>query len=382
MIAIVKLSNILGLDGYFGILFVSAFFVNLAGVFTFLSVYHITKSTRISIFSWVIFTLWVGLSPWISIPYTDTYSILFPILAFYLYVSKKPKNSGIRWLFIGLLCIYGSTMKQTVIIVLVAIIIVELVNAIAQKNKKVWKSLLLSFVMILISTLPVLMISSFSKDIVGLELNPEADFTVYHLVMMGLNEETNGVYSQSDVEFSASFSTIEERNAKNLEVIQQRLKNYGFFGYLKFLADKGLVIFTDGTFAWGVEGGFYNIIPERTNEFALFLKDIYYHEGDYYPLFTIVHQILWFVTLLFLPAAGFLTKKPDQIKTTLLLSIIGFILAILMFEARARYIFHFAPFFVMAASIGLHEVAKKLIDNPGGQALEDLESPWVGGAKR
>ena len=374
MVGIVKLSNLLGIDGYFGILFVSALFVNLAGVFTFLSTYHITKSTKFSIFSWIFFTLWVGLSPWISIPYTDTYSILFPILAFYLYVSRKPEEkSGIRWFFIGLLCIYGSTIKQTVIIVLVAIIIVEVVNAITQKEKKTWKNLLFSFAIILISIVPVLIYSSVSEEILGIELDPEADFSIYHLAMMGLNAETNGVFSQSDVDFSASFSTIEERNSKNLEVIQQRLSEYGFFGYLQFLAKKSLVIFTDGTFAWGVEGNFYKTIPDRTGGFALLLKDIYYNDGAIYPLVKTIQQILWFVVLLFTSSMGILTKKPDRNKTTLLLTIVGLIIGILLFEARARYIFHYSPFFVLAASIGLHEVTKKLIDHPSEQSVEELQ---------
>lgn len=369
MVGIVKLSNLLGIDGYFGTLFVSALFVNLAGVFTFLCTYHITKSTKFSIFSWIIFTLWVGLSPWISIPYTDTYSILFPILAFYLYVSRKPEEkSGIRWFFIGLLCIYGSTIKQTVIIVLVAIIIVELLNALAQKDKKIWINLIFSFAMILLSVVPVLIIKSYSKDVIGIELNDEEDFSVYHLAMMGLNEETNGVFSQDDVDFSASFMTIEERNSKNLEVIQQRLNDYGFFGYLKFLAKKTLVIFSDGSFAWGVEGNFYQIIPERTNRFALFLQDVYYNVGTHNQLFMTLEQILWFVVLLFLPLMSMMKQKPDRNEITLMLIVLGFIFGILLFEARARYVYHFSTFFVLGASIGLGKVIEKLTSKTNSQS--------------
>lgn len=370
MVGIVKLSNLLGIDGYFGILFVSALFVNLAGVFTFLSTYHITKNTKISIFSWFIFTLWVGLSPWISIPYTDTYSILYPILAFYLYVSRKPEEkSGIRWFFIGLLCIYGSTIKQTVIIILVAIIIVELLNAFAQKDKKIWINLIFSFAMILLSVVPVLIIKSYSKDVIGIELNDKEDFSVYHLAMMGLNEETNGVFSQDDVDFSASFMTIEERNSKNLEVIQQRLNDYGFFGYLKFLAKKALVIFSDGSFAWGVEGNFYHTIPERTNRFALFLRDIYYNDGTHNQLFMTLEQILWFVVLLLLPLMSMMKQKPNGNEVTLMLIVLGFIFGILLFEARARYVYHFSTFFVLGASIGLGKVTEKLTSKTNSQAL-------------
>lgn len=366
MVVVAKISNFIGLNEYIGILTVNILLVNLAGFFTFLCAYKLTSSIKHSIFSWIMFTLLVSVSPWISIPYSDTYSILFPILAYYLYISMKPKAKiDSRWFFIGLLCFYGATIKQTVIIVLIAIIIVELLRTIVQTDNHKWARLLGIVVIVFLSVFPVLLISSFSKGLLGVEINNEEDFSIFHLAMMGLNEDTNGVFSQDDIDFSASFKTIEERNTNNIEVIKQRLRDFGFFGYLKFLAKKILVVFSDGSFAWGVEGNFYQTIPERFSQLSSTLKAIYYNDGANNLLLITIEQILWFVVLLFLTAMGILTKKPGGNKIVLMLIIIGIVSALMLFEARARYLYHLSSFFVLGASIGLHLITEKTIKSRG-----------------
>jgi hypothetical protein len=361
MVVIVKMFSFFGLDGYSGILIVSALFVNLAGMFTFLCTYRITHSINHSVFSWIVFALLVALSPWISIPYSDTYSILFPILAFYLYVSIKPETKfSIRWFWIGLVCFFGYTIKPTVIIVLVAIIIVESWKALLINNKKIWINLLFSFILITLSVFPVLIINSYSNELLGVELNNEEKFSMYHLAMMGLNADTIGVYSQDDVNSSASFKTVEGRNNANIEIIEQRIKSFGLIGYLKFLGKKALVNFSDGSFAWSIEGTFYQTVPERSSGFAMFLKNLYYSDGTHHSLFLTFEQMLWFIVLLLLSAMNILGKKFDNNKTTLMLVIIGFIAAVMIFEARARYAYHVSPFFIVGASIGLSCINEKI----------------------
>ena len=366
MVVVAKTSRLIGLNEYIGILTVNILLVNLAGFFTFLCAYKLTRSIKHAIFAWVMFTLLIGLSPWISIPYSDTYSILFPILAYYLYLSRNPKKKiDSRWFFIGFLCFYGATIKQTVVIVLIAIIIVELLRTIIQTEHRKWVRLSSIVVIISLSVFPVFLINSFSKGLLAVELNTEEDFSIYHLAMMGLNEDTNGVFSQDDIDFSASFKTVEERNANNIEVIKQRLRDFGFFGYLKFLAKKTLVVFSDGSFAWGVEGNFYQTVPERFSRFSSILKAIYYNDGANHLLFITIEQVLWFVVLIFLTALGILTKKPDPNKLVLMLIITGIVSALMLFEARARYLYHFSPFFVLGASIGLHLITEKTIKSRG-----------------
>lgn len=378
MLVIAKISKAVGVNEYLGILFVNVLFVNLAGVFTYLSTYKITNSIKISKFAWLLFTLLVALSAWISVPYADTFSILLPILIYYLYITIKPdKKMDLKWFFIGFLGFYGATIRKTVLVVLIAIIVVELLKAFAPMDKKKWVNFLLSLVLIGLSIFPVLAISSLSDDLLGIEINDEESFSIYHLAMMGLNGETNGVFSQDDVDFSASFKTAEERNEKNLEVIEKRLSNFKFFGYLKFLGEKVLVIFSDGSFAWGVEGDFYQSIPERSSRVSMFLKEIYYNGGSLNPLLKTFQQILWFVIFLLLTLMGILGKQPESNRTVIMLAIIGLVFALLIFEARARYLYHYTPFFVLGASIGLGMISEK-VNHKGSGLISVTEEKQTG----
>lgn len=71
-------------------------------------------------------------------------------------------------------------------------------------------------------------------------------------------------------------------------------------------------------------------------------------------------QALWFVVLLLLPLMGFLGKQPESNRTILMLAIIGLVIALLIFEARARYIYHYTPILVLGTSIGLGMISKKV----------------------
>jgi len=55
-------------------------------------------------------------------------------------------------------------------------------------------------------------------------------------------------------------------------------------------------------------------------------------------------------------------------EVTLMLIVLGFVFGILLFEARARYVYHFSTFFVLGASIGLGKVTEKLTSKMSSQS--------------
>lgn len=357
MVCIVKFAVWLGIDGYVGILIVSALLVNLAGAFTFLNTYIITQRLKYAIFSWCIFVLLVGLSPWISIPYSDTFSILFPALTYYLYLSMKPeKNNWVRWGLIGLLSLFGYTIKPTAIIVLIAIVFLEFWKLITKVSKKKFFNFLFSLMMIALSVFPVYLINITSRNLLEIKLDKERQTTIFHLAMMGLNVEKDGAYSKQDVLFSMSFDTIQKRNAANIQIIKERLSDFGVIGYLKFLGRKILVNFSDGSFDWGGEGNFYQEIPERKSGFASLLQNIYYQDGKYNLQFLTIVQIIWFIVLILSCAMIFSNKTLQYKNTIIMIVIIGIVSVVLLFEARARYLYSYSPFIILSAAVGLYQV--------------------------
>jgi hypothetical protein len=357
LLVIEKLFSHFGSNGYFGWLMVSNLLVNLAGVFTFLSTYNITHKASYAAISWIIYALLVGLSPWISIPYSDTYSILFPILAFYLYLSRKPNGKNYaRWFLIGFFCFLGYTIKPTAIIVLIAILVIEFWKVFTRFDKEIILKKLVSFILIVAASLPVFLISLFSRNLLGIVVDKNQEFTLYHYAVMGLNKNTDGIYSNADVAFSRSFSTVKDRNDANIAVIKERLSDFGLFGYIKFLARKALVNFSDGTFCWTCEGTFFYKIIERGGKITTFVRDLYYPDGKYRLLFSTGVQVLWFVALILLAGIGLLFKNPEYKSVGVILIILGISSFVMLFEARARQLYSFLTFFMVGAGIGANSI--------------------------
>jgi hypothetical protein len=360
-----KLFNFFNLYYYSGWLLGSIFAVNAAGIFTFLCTNIITKNVKYAILSWLFFSSLVALSPWISIPYTDTYVIFFTILTFFLYISLNPlKENLLRWFFIGFCGFLGYLIKPTAIIVIISIIITEILKLTSYKKKiksDIYQSLI-PFLLIILSIIPAFLVNRYFLDITKIDTDKNQKFGILHYAMIGQNPETNGIYSDDDVKFSASFSTLRERNEANIKIIKQRFSNFGLFGYFEFLGRKALVNFSDGTFAWGVEGNFIYQKINRRNIISTFLRDIYYPNGEYYNIFTLIAQILWLVVLIMLLGLGLLWKNPDDKSIALLISLLGISLFVMIFEARARYLYSFTPFFMIGLGISLQRL-RNFIDS-------------------
>lgn len=354
---ILRFSAFLGLGNvYVGLLFVNVLIVNLSGLFMTLSVYEITKKASLAFVSWGIFLILGSLSPWIVIPYTDTLSMLFPILAFYLYLKNKPDGLNlIRWFFIVLLTTFGGLIKPQAYIVLIAIILIELYRLLTSSgNNRIPQVLAILLCLYFGANL------SYAIDVnirlsVDFNLLYGRAFTYSHYLMMGLNPDTYGVYNVDDTDLSYATGTVEERQAMNFRVIKERLEDFGFLGLLEFEQKKLVVNFNDGTFAWGEEGGFYVQTFDPMTPASDFLRNIYYHSGDTFEVFTIFMQSIWIFVLLMMTGVFIKPRFSEDKRNVLITTLIGIVFFVQLFEARARYVFAYLPFFVICATLGLSE---------------------------
>jgi hypothetical protein len=350
---IYKVCARLGMDGYIGCLILGALMVNLAGLFTSLCTLHITRKPGYSLLSWILFILLVEFSPWISIPYSDTYSIFFPIFVFYLYITKSSETKlDIRYFFIGLFSFIGAAIKPTVLIVLIAIALLEVWHLALNLSRKALVVKLFSFGLIAMAIIPVMSLTSYLRPHLSFLLDPNKKFGMYHYVMIGLNSETDGGYTESGVAFSESFPTVKERNQANVSAIQVKLNEYGLPGLINHLSRKAMVNFADGSFAWSIEGTFYVKIPEREGPLVDFLRNWFYQSGSNYSVFFTIVQLFWFMVLI-LCAANRLDRATSQTGSGLIfLTLLGLFAFVMLFEARARYLFNFSPYFLIGAVLG------------------------------
>ena len=317
--------------------------------------------TKSEAFSWMVagaYAVFAGLSPWLMIPYTDSFSLIVPVLILWLY-QRWGDRKPLAWLGIGLLSGIGYLIKPQTVIVTIALVIIEGAKLVARRSLK---SLALRLGSMLLSA--ALMVGPFFDAVVkasGFELDAQLNIGALHFAMMGLNRETNGGFSAEDEHITLAALDKAGRTEIQLQEIRRRLEAFGPQGLLEHLKKKMLTNYADGTFAWGMEGQFFDqLIEDKHPVISPLLKRwIYPDEDGNFSGFATVQQCIWLALLLggLLSLATYGAMKQDDAQVGLLLvmllSVIGLTAFELIFEARARYLFTYAPVYILLGIGGL-----------------------------
>lgn len=327
-------------------------------VFTSYLVYKIARkflSFNGAICTWAIYLLYIALSPWTTIFYSDSLGLLFPTLLFYLYIRESSSKvfNIIRWPIIYGLGAIAYRIKPQTFIILIAISIIHLclrAHFFVIDIKVAFTSFLLFIILLQVPNVQV--------RTLNIQLDAEGSFGPQHFFMMGLNPETKGVYSEDDYLFTLSYSTKAERSSADIARAKERLKSYSINGYLHLLHDKILITYADGTFAWGAEGSFWNeIFPEPNTSISYRVRSLYYPDGNHRKEWATYSQVFWLTILFFSTFSALALKSHHRIDIAILqLSTIGLFFFEMLFEVRARYIYTYAPIFLILAAIGVKSI--------------------------
>lgn len=352
-----SISSIAGSNDLIILVVINCFISSLTGILLYKCVERLTN-IHWAVFSWILYVFLIGLSPWLVITYSDSLALFLPILIYFIYTSYfYDKFIVLKWGLIGILSFLGYYIKPQVIIILIAIMITE-----------IWKSLhatlrekMYTFGIVCILGISFILSGSINQMIgqnAGFATNEEDVLGWSHFVMMGLNDERDGVYSDEDVAYSVSFHTSSERKAANLAEIKNRLNNFGVLKYLNFLSRKTLVNYGDGTFAWSEEGGFYmETYEDKDLRISPLLKSFYYYDGNNYKITSTLQQALWVAIIISMLGLIFIDKlKPDYRLLVLMLALIGLTMFELIFEARARYLYIYSPIYIALSVVGLKNI--------------------------
>ncbi|HET6785736.1 MAG TPA: hypothetical protein VFH18_06910 [Erysipelotrichaceae bacterium] len=355
---IMKFFHQLGIANYyFGTVVFSVLSVNLSGLFLALNLNKLIKNKIVVFIGFGLFTILCSISPWITIPYSDTLMMLFPSIALFVYLHLKGNYWDILyWTVIFTSVFIGSLIKPQSLIMGIAIVLFEFVI----KRKVTIKQEFIRFVIItFVGIITFISTNAIQKTLVELgqfKQNPELAFTIPHYLMVGLNLESYGTYTSEDAEISYGQFTIVDRETKNWEVIQSRVNYLNENGWINFLVNKAVINFNDGSFAWGMEGDFYQKLFDRDSSIAETLRNYYYHDGSYFDYFLLLKQFVW-ISIIILMCMQILIKDKEDEVYLLYIICIGIILFNMIFEARARYLFAFIPYFIMVASFTLDKLS-------------------------
>lgn len=300
----------------------------------------------------------VGLSPWVTIPYSDALGLVFPALLLHLYTlaPQQPGKRLAKWVGIGFFAGLAYGIKPQSFLLFIAIVLAELFYC---KKETLRRSVLPALAAVL-AMAAALAAPKAMLRIMHLNLDPEAKIGVAHFLMMGANPDTYGCYSTEDYAFSESFSTKSERDSADLARYAQRMQDYGLGGYLGLLKTKIACDYNDGTFGWAVEGDFWRGMQTPKNTLVSNLaRSLYYDSGKHYALWCTLAQFLWLGTLL-CGAFSCLHNGKDSKLRVVQLTVSGLFLFEMLFETRARYLYTNVPLYIVLAVVGLREIYRLL----------------------
>ena len=344
-------------NGMMGVIIVNCVINTLACLF----VYKTAKlyvRRECAFFAFILACVLIGLSPWTVVCYSDSICLAFPVLCIYL-CTKPAKKKWVKVVeYIASITVASVAfyIKPQCFIVFIAAIIVALISMKPSRRR------IAAVVGGVLFACAVLFATQKWIDHVGsmafLPTNREDQLGASHFFMMGLNEQSRGMFSDDDVEFSMSFSTAAERREANLAESARRIKSFGFGGLMKHWGIKLRDSFGDGTFAWGEVGIFYREIYDAPNtKAAPFLRSLYYNSGSRFRVFDMAEQTAWMLALVLSFVSALRKEKKNGSLNVLWLTAVGIALYLVLFEQRARYVYIFAPVFCVLASVGLDTAA-------------------------
>ncbi|MBS9334892.1 hypothetical protein LQZ24_02410 [Fructobacillus sp. M1-13] len=302
------------------------------------------------------------LLPFVVIPYTDTFSfftvslLIFSLLKFkqYYEIENLIKMLTIV-VVIGLETAVAYMLKPSTIILPLAVLICTAVYLLFKNKKHFWRNVFLLIIFVLTFWGATSSTNSFLVNHNGLvKIEKGRSLPLTHFMAMGM--KGNGSFNVKDDSSSKAIVDPKERNKKSIELIETRLKKFGFVGYLKFIVKKQQLNTADGTFGWGQESKFYLLVnhPNNQQEANTLPRKLFVNkEGvatDSKYNFRLVQQILWTIIII-LSIFGIFIKS--QFDLVLKLSILGFFLFLLLFEGgRSRYVIQFLPLIILLATQG------------------------------
>lgn len=344
---------------YVIVILLANFSVCLSVCLTVLCIYKMTQNRCIAIIGMAVGICLTALSPWIQVPYTDVFGMPFPIAALFCFLFLK--NQLLRYSLTTFFCTMGYLYKPTILILLIALIILGISSELfhlSDRNTPIqFKRLLCFLLALLLGTGCSLGVNKIILSRNHLELDANREKTWAHYLMMGLNTETEGVFSGSDGIFSDSYPDVESRNKANIHEAADRLKKMGGSGYVKHLIKKNLCNYNDGTFSFGREGNFYIFIPEERNRLDHILRQIFYVDGKYYRVLATAEHIIWLTVLLSICLCIVPCRKNRPGEVLIALTLLGVSIFLLLFECRSRYLYLFTPLYIVLASCGLQNAS-------------------------
>ncbi len=356
--------------------------------FSVMTVFLVSKKIAVVMMTLLLNGLFLGVSPWKIIPYTDVVTIVFPVWIMFVYaliLHTKSKWKYVLYFLLYFTGILGGIFKATCYIVLIAVVLIDFLWIFCDRASllKKAKQVLLCLAVLTCAYMLAACCRAGMYKALDYEYNKNVAVSWSTYLYMGLNEETTGACSEDGITLARSYAELPHyvRNMAERKYIKERVTEKGFVGLIVFWLRKQTMNYNDGTFGWFQEGFFnawsYADITQSRLKWPL--RAIYWEGEKYYICFNTFSQYIWFfvllgiiaLTLQLLFGACSRIKKPVScgaedtagIRMGLVgvVTFIGMFLFVMLFEGRARYLYNNTALFSVLASMGCG-LSQKILD--------------------
>ena len=313
--------------------------------------------------------LMIGMSEEANLLYSDIVSLwTVPFAAYQLScMESENKIAWMRCIFVGVAIGIGGAFKPQVFILGIACCIVFVLQNLIYKVTSHQSVAMLLFLVACLTTYQLL--SDISKNwyyqYVPDEYKTapqtyidENEYPMLHWMNMGLNTEYGGHYNLDDCFFTSNVLGKASKNIQLKASIQERLKKFGFIGYLRFVDQKVVCGLQNGTFSER------NVLRENCLNTAPLAEIIQYYfipSCDGWLVGVSVYAQITYILCLLAAVCntGKNIWKSQEKETPMIVQIaqitlLGDILFLALFERNTRYFYTVLPLLIMLAVVGIH----------------------------
>ncbi len=281
--------------------------------------------------------------------YTDSLSMLFPVLFYYLFLCfrENAARPGLKrralLAAMGVTITLGSAVKFTVMIMAAAVLLELLVSG------KIRQACL---IFICIAACFAAFQTAFDDYLFRRHLDREQaaimNTPISHWIMMGLNPNSGGAYHPDDYTFTRSFTDVEARNEAISDKIKERIRESGPDGLTRLFSRKLAKAFGDGTYAIS---DFLDDAPYERGA----LQELVLYDGTRYSSYKYVTQTVLLAVYFYIlrgAAAGIAACRKGRSVTAPFIAAFGLILFLALWESSSRYFLNFIPVLFLCAAYG------------------------------
>lgn len=302
-------------------------------------------------------TLLVGLSPALAVPYSDLPAATGVAVSLALAGYAAGSVGGRRWgwsVLAGVALGAAVALKPFVVALAVAAVLVALLP-----SSRPARGAVLSGLVAMALTVPAATaVGELGTGLSRQELaRVAAPFPVEHFLAMGTYDSGEdsevrryGAYRPAQVDATAAVTDPDERRQLLRETVADQVGGRSLAQNAAFFTAKVAWVWGDGTFWSQGEGRDRQGASYHDDGPLKSLSQLLRAPGEAYVIKASIVQGLWLALLTAL-AAGLLRGPARRVITTLALSLGGFTLYLLAFEARPRYLIAMLPVVIVLAAL-------------------------------